>query len=285
MTVCVQTLSHPLVTVIIPSYNRGWVLKEAIDSVLSQDYPHVELIVVNDGSTDNTAQILSLYGDKINVIHQENRGVSAARNTGVSHAAGDYIAFLDSDDIWLPRKISVQIDFFNQYPRVEICQTEEVWIRNGVRVNPKKKHKKPSGEIFLPSLKLCLVSPSAVMLQKSLFTRFGGFDEDLPACEDYDLWLRISCRQPIFLIDTPLIVKRGGHPDQLSKAPGLDKYRIIALQKILREPSLSSDERDAVRQVIKEKCTIYANGCLKRGRLAEYDDYLALADKIMISPE
>ena len=218
----------PTVSVIIPTYNRGWILKDAIDSVLAQNYPGYELIVVDDGSIDNTRAILDSYGRDIIVLQQPNQGVSAARNRGISESRADLIAFLDSDDLWLPQKLTRQLAFFRSQPDAFICQTEETWVRNGVRVNPKKRHAKLSGRIFEPSLALCLVSPSAVMIRKTLFDSVGLFDEDLPACEDYDLWLRVSCRYPVFLIDEPLLIKRGGHADQLSKAAGLDKYRIQA---------------------------------------------------------
>ena len=266
----------PQVSVIIPTYNRGWIIKEAIDSVLAQDYTEFELIVVDDGSTDHTPDVLGPYTNNIKVFSQKNKGVSAARNRGIAEASGKFIAFLDSDDLWLSQKLSVQIEFFNQTPDALICQTEEVWIRNGLRVNPKKRHKKPSGMIFKPSLELCLVSPSAVMIQRSLFDRVGKFDETLPACEDYDLWLRISCRFPIHLIDAPLIIKRGGHDDQLSSRAGLDKFRIKAIEKIIKSGLLSDDQHRAAVKMLKKKCDIYAAGCRKRGREEEALYYTSL---------
>ena len=259
----------PLISVIIPTYNRGWVLKEAIDSVLAQDFNDFELIVVDDGSDDNTQDILNLYQEDIILYRQENKGVSAARNRGITMASGQYIAFLDSDDLWLAKKLSKQVAFFESNPGALICQTEETWVRRGVRVNPKKKHRKFSGMIFQKTLPLCLVSPSAVMIHHGLFEDVGLFDERFPACEDYDLWLRISCRYPIYLIDMPLIIKRGGHEDQLSKAPCLDKFRIQSLEKIITSNLLSVEQhRDAVK-TLKEKCVIYANGCARRGRFHE----------------
>jgi len=269
----------PQVSVIIPTYNRGRVIKEAIDSVLAQDYTEFELIVVDDGSTDHTSDVLDSYRNVIKVLSQKNRGVSAARNRGIAEASGKFIAFLDSDDLWLPHKLSTQVEFFNKTPDALICQTEEVWIRNGLRVNPKKRHKKPSGMIFKLSLELCLVSPSAVMIKRSLFDRVGEFDETLPACEDYDLWLRISSRFPIYLIDTPLIIKRGGHDDQLSSRAGLDKFRIKAIEKIIKSKLLSDDQHQAAVKTLKKKCDIYAAGCRKRGRIDEAQYYEALSKR------
>ena len=270
---------NPLVSVIIPTYNRGWIIKEAIDSVLAQDFKDFELIVVDDGSTDNTPEILNSYRGDILVFRQDNQGVSAARNRGIAEASGRFIAFLDSDDLWLPQKLFRQVEFFNKNPDAQICQTEETWIRKGVRVNPKKRHKKPWGMIFEPSLALCLVSPSAVMIRRSLFKKVGGFDETLPACEDYDLWLRISCRYPVCLIDTPLIIKRGGHNDQLSASPGLDKFRIKSLNKIIESDLLSKTQHRAAIKTLKQKCVIYAAGCRKRGREDEALYYTSLSDR------
>ena len=268
-----QNSENPLVSVIIPTFNRGWILKEAIDSVLAQDFTDFELIVVDDGSTDDTDQILDDYGQDLMVIRQTNQGVSAARNRGIDAAAGRLIAFLDSDDLWLPRKLSTQVAFFDANPQAVINQTEEIWIRNGVRVNPKIRHHKFSGMIFERSLALCLVSPSAVMMKRFLFDEVGLFDEDLPACEDYDLWLRISWRYPVYLIETPLIIKRGGHADQLSKAAGLDKFRIQALQKVIENEELDADARQAAVRILQEKCAIYAGGCRKRGKDSEAQYY------------
>jgi glycosyltransferase involved in cell wall biosynthesis len=264
-----KTSSTPCISVIIPTYNRCWILKEAIDSVLSQEYTDFEIIVVDDGSNDATAALLSAYGDQIKTIYQGNSGVSAARNAGILMAKGKYVAFLDSDDIWLPEKLSCQVDFFHSHAEAVICQTDEIWIRNGVRVNPKNRHKKPSGMIFEPSLQLCLVSPSAVMIKKSLFDAVGLFNEAFPACEDYDLWLRIGLYYPIYLIERHMVVKRGGHDDQLSRNPGLDRYRIQSIVKILENHQLTPAYHQAAVDVLKEKCRIYAAGCIKRGRADE----------------
>jgi glycosyltransferase involved in cell wall biosynthesis len=266
-----------LVSVINPTYNRAQWLREAVDSVLAQEYKDFELIVVDDGSTDETTPLLQEYGGSLRVLRQPNRGVSAARNAGIAEAAGNLIAFLDSDDIWLRKKLGCQVEFFKQHPEIMICQTEEIWVKNGRRVNPGKRHRKRGGMIFEPSLELCLVSPSAVMLRRELFDRVGLFDEGLPACEDYDLWLRASCRFPMGLIETPLIVKRGGHADQLSRAPGLDQYRIESIAKLLSAGILTAVQRCAAVAVLKQKCKVFAGGCRKRGRVAEADRYERLA--------
>lgn len=266
----------PTVSVVIPIYNRAWALKGAIDSVLAQDFHDFEIVVVDDGSTDNTPEILESY-QQICVVTQDHRGVSAARNAGIARAAGHLITFLDSDDLWLPGKLSAQVAFFNTHPDALVCQTEEVWIKKGIRVNPKKRHKKYSGMIFERCLELCIVSPSAVMMRRFLFDEIGGFDETLPVCEDYDLWLRVACRFPIYLIDAPLVIKRGGHPDQLSRRCCMDRFRIHALEKILESHLLSSRQYSAANAALKKKCAIYAAGCLRRGRVGEANHYLRLS--------
>jgi len=264
---------QPLVSVVVPTFNRAGQLGEAIDSVLAQTYPHWELIVVDDGSQDETPRCLAAYSHPIRTIRQENRGVSAARNRGFQAANGDLIALLDSDDYWLPDKLAVQVALFRQHPSLMLCQTEEIWVRNGRRVNPKARHRKFGGMIFEKTLPLCLISPSAVMLRRALLDEIGLFDERLPACEDYDLWLRITWKYPVGLIETPLIVKRGGHADQLSAMPELDKYRIRALVKILEQGCLSPSQSAAARAMLAQKCRIYAAGCRKRGRLEEAQYY------------
>ena len=279
-----QPQLHPLVSVIIPTFNRAWCLKKAVDSVLAQDYTHFELIVVDDGSTDGTHDLLAGYGKAVTVIEQTNQGVSAARNRGVAASTGSLIAFLDSDDYWYPQKLTAQVDFFLSNPEAFICQTEEIWIRNGKRANPKKKHQKLSGMIFEPSLALCLISPSAVMMRKPFFMKMNGFDESLPACEDYELWLRITCRYPVYLLPKPLIVKTGGHDDQLSGAAGLDKFRIHALQKILGSGFLTDSQYRAAQDMLKTKCRIYADGCIKHGRRTVAMYYSRLAEEIENKP-
>lgn len=268
----------PLVSVIIPTYNRGALVCEALDSVLGQTYGSLDVIVVDDGSTDDSFARLEAYGNRIHLIHQENKGVSGARNAGIRIASGDYIAFLDSDDLWEKDKINAQVGFFRNNPHALICQSQEIWIRNGKRVNPMNKHKKLTGMIFEPSLHLCLVSPSAVMIKRALLDEIGLFDEALLACEDYDLWLRISSRYPIYTTDEKHVIKKGGHEDQLSRAPGLDRYRIRSLLKILKQGTLNPAQAKAARDVLIEKCRIYAQGCKKRGKDQEALYYESIRD-------
>jgi len=272
----------PKVSVIIPTFNRPQKVVRAVTSVLNQSLKDFEIIVVDDSSTDNTNQALSKYMASIRYIrHPVNRGVSAARNIGIKSSVAPWIAFLDSDDYWLGEKLYHQMEFIDRNPGNVACQTEEIWIRKGRRVNQKRKHKKPSGDIFKQSLKLCLVSPSSVILKRSLFEEVGLFDETLPAAEDYDLWLRISCRYPIYLIDRELVVKEGGHEDQLSKRfTGMDRFRIRAIVKVIESGILSSDQIRAAMEELSTKCRIYGNGCIKRGKTEEGHFYLSMPERL-----
>lgn len=253
------------VSVIIPAYNRAHTLKRAIDSVLRQGAGNWELIVVDDGSTDGTRECVDAL--RMTYLYQPNRGPSAARNLGIQNSSSEFIAFLDSDDEWLPGKLAAQLRFFEENPDSLICQTEEIWIRNGRRVNPMKKHKKQGGLIFEKCLPLCIVSPSAVMMRRKFFEEAGLFDESLPACEDYDLWLRASARMPIGFIEKPYVVKYGGHADQQSKKfPVMDRFRIQAIQKILDSGVLSETQKEAAVKELKRKCEIVGRGAAKRGK-------------------
>ena len=261
----------PKVSVIIPTYNRLPMLKEAVQSVLAQDFEDFELIVVDDGSTDGTSEEMEQYGGRVKVIeHTENRGVSAARNRGILHAKGKHIAFLDSDDLWVKGKLKIQVAFLDDNPHYPLCYTDEIWIRRGKRVNPMKKHAKYSGWIFEKCLPLCIISPSSAMMRRNLFSKVGLFDEALPVCEDYDFWLRVSIRFPIFFINKKLIIKRGGHPDQLSQRSwGNDRYRVMALEKLLSEPHISQEERESVLKEMEKKCRVLSAGFLRRGNELE----------------
>jgi glycosyltransferase involved in cell wall biosynthesis len=275
----------PRVSVIIPTYNRAGLVKEAVASVLAQTYRDFELLVVDDGSTDGTLEALAPWAGAIRVLSLPvRRGVSGARNAGVAAAQGEWLAFLDADDLWLPEKLARQLAFMEAQPQLLLSQTEEIWVRQGVRVNPPRTHAKAGGDIFLRSLERCLVSPSAVLLHRRLIDAHGGFDEELLAAEDYDLWLRLAWRYEVGLLPEPLVVKRGGHPDQLSRQWGLDRYRIRALRKIMAEPELPEPYRRAARRTLQRKCAIYAQGCEKRGKVAEAQEYRQLGRWLEAQP-
>ncbi len=266
--------NHSLLSAIIPTFNRAASVVNAVRSVIDQTLPDIEIIVVDDGSTDDTAECLNReFGDRIKLLRlPRNHGVSYARNRGFELSRGAFIAFLDSDDLWLPEKSNRQLAFMRSRPDLLISQTDEIWIRNGKRVNPCQHHLKPSGSIFAECLPLCVVSPSAVMMRRRFFAAVGLFDENLPACEDYDLWLRTACRYPIELLPEKLLTKFGGHSDQLSHAiPALDRYRIKALIKLLQRNRLTPTQKEQTLTTLQKKSKIYLKGCRKRGRLQEVE--------------
>ncbi|MCB1670638.1 MAG: glycosyltransferase [Gammaproteobacteria bacterium] len=261
------------ISVIIPTFNRARALPRALNSVLSQTLPPAEVIVVDDGSTDDTAALLGSEFPSVRYLQQPNRGVSAARNLGVAVSRGHWLAFLDSDDEWFPEKLERQMELIERHPDAQVCHSDEIWIRNGRRVNPMQKHTKRGGHIFENCLPLCAMSPSSVVLRRELFEGLNGFDETLPACEDYDLWLRICSRYPVLYVDVPLLRKYGGHDDQLSRQYwGMDRFRVAALQKILGTGILDESQQQAARRTLVAKCRVLSIGALKRGRRdrAEY---------------
>jgi glycosyltransferase involved in cell wall biosynthesis len=305
------------VSVIIPTFDRIAVLPRALDSVLAQTLAPAEVIVVDDGSGDGTAEMVRREYPGVTLMQQDNRGVSAARNAGLARAAGEWIAFLDSDDEWLPRKLERQIDALapqqdgpqaplphetrepqhdgpqaplphetrepqqhrpqapqqhepDETRRFDVCHTDEIWIRNGRRVNPMRKHEKKGGWIFEHNLDMCRISPSSVLIHRDVFDAVGTFDEALPACEDYDLWLRITSRYPVRFLDERLVVKYGGHDDQLSRRyPGMDRFRVSSLEKILKSGHLDRAQARAAARALVEKVDIYLQGARKRGRHEE----------------
>lgn len=273
----------PNVSVIIPTYNRASFLPNAITSILQQTYEDYEVIVIDDGSTDETPRVLKQFEGKIKVLFQKNRGASAARNLGIQEADGNYISFLDSDDQWTRKKLQIQMQRIQEDPDIKICYTDEIWIRNGVRVNQKKRHRKYDGWFIDKMLPLCLISPSSVLIHREIFDTVGMFDEGLPVCEDYDLWLRINVRYPITFIPEPLIIKFGGHEDQLSRQYGaIDRFRVQALEKLLDNPYLKEVYRPLVIQTIRQKCRILANGCFKRGKIEQGKVFQAMIQKYQL---
>ncbi|MEJ5166724.1 MAG: glycosyltransferase, partial [Thermoanaerobaculia bacterium] len=175
-----------IISVIIPTYNRKEFLKETLDSVLKQKEVEKEIIVVDDGSTDGTYEEIKNY--PIRYFFQENKGPASARNLGILASKGKFIAFLDSDDLWLEDKLSLQLKFFKENPEYLIVHTNEIWIKDGKPLKQLKKHKKGGGDQFERSLELCVISPSSVLIKRELFDLVGLFDESFPACEDYELW-------------------------------------------------------------------------------------------------
>ena len=259
------------ISVVIPTYNRRETIGRSIDSVLNQTLFPSEIIVVDDGSTDGTCDYIQSNFPSIKLLHQPNKGVSSARNMGIRSSNSDWVALLDSDDEWFPQKLEKQVMTLSQSPDIKFCHTEEIWIRNGVRVNQMKKHQKYGGHIFYKCLDMCRISPSSVLFHQSILDDVGYFDKDLKVCEDYDLWLRITAKFPVLYIDESLIKKYGGHEDQLSRVKdGIESHRIKVLEKLIMK-KFTSVQRNAMLKTLIEKLTIFSIGAQKRGKIKAYN--------------
>lgn len=268
------------VSVVIPCFNRKKTLSRSIDSVVNQTYKPSEIIIVDDGSTDGTRDFIIKSYPNIKYFFQPKKGVSSARNKGIRESSSDWVAFLDSDDEWLPQKLEKQINQLGKYSEIFISHTNEIWIRNGVRVNQMKKHQKYGGYIFDKCLDICRISPSSVLIHKRVLKDVGVFDEALQVCEDYDLWLRITSKYSVLFERELLIVKYGGHKDQLSKVKeGIEQFRIQSLEKILALNHLTEDQFIMTKNMLVRKLSIYAKGLEKRNKF----DELALVKKKILN--
>lgn len=271
----------PRVVSVIPVRDRACFVREAIGSVVTQRYDDHALVVVDDGSGDETAAVAeeAVRGARVSatVLRRSHAGVAAARNAGVAVIDSAWIAFLDSDDLWLETKLVRQMAWIDAHPAYRIAQTEERWIDGGRHRNPRNWHRKEE-RLFPRCLERCLVSPSAVVIRRDLYEELGGFDESFRVCEDYELWLRVALDESVGLVSEQLVVKRGGHADQLSRSMwGLDRYRVAALVKLLSRSALEPVAREAVLHVIDTKCAVLAGGAARRGRHDEAERYRAVA--------
>lgn len=268
------------ISVVIPTFNRPHTLKRAVASVLKQTYTPEEIWIIDDGSTDDTTRLIASFQEKYPPLYglkTTRKGVSHARNVGIQRSQAPWVAFLDSDDEWRPEKLERQVDLLSKRPDLKIIHGEEIWIRKGRRVNPKQKHQKSGGWIFERCLPLCMISPSAVMIHQTVFDEIGRFDETLPVCEDYDLWLRISLKYEIGFIEEPIIFKFGGHDDQLSrKYVAMDYWRIIAMHRLAEQQKFSPAQKKTLAKELCRKAEILLAGYQKHDNLSDHDEIEAI---------
>ncbi len=277
-------MSKPFFSVVIPTYNRFELLKRSIDSVVNQSFKDFELIIIDDGSSDETLKYLESQGLNFLTVSEKNKpeGVSRARNIGVDKTKADWICFLDSDDVWMPLKLEEQYKFIENFPELKINYTQERWIRNGIRVNQPKNHKKGGGDQFEASLDGCIIGPSTVCLRRDLLMSWDGFREDYVVCEDYDLWLKISTNEEIGFIDTELIEKYGGHEDQLSRRyVAMDYYRVKSIKWVLDHIDLNEHKQIRAKEVLIKKAEILLKGYKKHDNLDNYDEIRYILDSIV----
>jgi len=263
------------VSVIIPTLNRINTLQRAIDSVIAQSFKSIEIIVVDNGSSDGSVNMLKKYYPTAKLIHEHKSGVSASRNKGIKYAKSPWIAFLDSDDAWDQKKLEKQINLLhNSHDKYRLIHTNEIWIRNGKRINQMKKHQKFGGYIFNECLSLCCISPSSVLIDRSIFDDMGLFNENLPVCEDYDMWLRICSKEEVLFIDEKLTFKYGGHKDQLSKSYwGMDRFRVNSIENLILNYDLNTDQKNKSMATLIKKLKIIINGAKKRNNSSVINEY------------
>ena len=263
------------VSVIIPTLNRINTLQRAIDSVIAQSFKSIEIIVVDNGSSDGSVKMLNKYYPTVKVIHEHKVGVSASRNKGIKYASSPWIAFLDSDDAWDQKKLEKQVNHLhNSHDKYRLIHTNEIWIRNGKKINQMKKHQKFGGYIFNECLSLCCVSPSSVLIDRSIFDDMGLFNENLPVCEDYDMWLRICSKEEVLFLDEKLTFKYGGHKDQLSKSYwGMDRFRVNSIENLILNYDLNTDQKNKSMATLIKKLKIIINGAKKRNNSSVINEY------------
>ncbi|MCK5736725.1 MAG: glycosyltransferase family 2 protein [Spirochaetaceae bacterium] len=275
-----------LISVIIPTFNREGLILRALDSVLTQSFRDFEILVIDDGGSDGTAELVKKRAEEHSSVpvyykHIPNKGVAAARNYGIRKSSGRWIALLDSDDEWVPEKLEKQLGFLHDNPGLSLTHTGELWIRNGVRVNPPKSYRKYGGDVFERCLPVCMIGPSTALFSRDLFEKTGGFNENFPVCEDYDFWLRVTRRYQAGYIDENLTIKYGGHADQLSTAyPAMDYWRIRSMCRILETKGLSPRRHSAVLREIEVKGKILLKGYLKHRRFEQYREVLAMINSV-----
>ena len=199
---------EPKVSIIIPTYNQSQYLEEAIESALNQTYKNIEIIIVDDGSTDNTPEVIKSFDNKIIYIQQKNKGASSARNTGIKKANGEYIAFLDADDMWLKNKLENQIKFIQNNPEIGLLGTGCYQMIDMSKMIHKKIFPAKNEILQKDLIKYNPFIQSSVMIKKDVFNSIGLYDEKFKESEDYDLWLRIAQKYKVANLEQALVTKK-----------------------------------------------------------------------------
>ncbi|WP_319475723.1 glycosyltransferase family A protein [Marispirochaeta aestuarii] len=278
-------MDNPRVSIIIPAYNRYPLLTEAVESVKAQSFRDYELIVVDDGSDDDTPRFRN--DEDVRYLQIPHCGMpGAVRNRGVEGAQGEYIAFLDSDDLWLPEKLCRQLTMLDAQPAVPLVHTREFWRRGAKTVSQKGQKHAREGNIFSDALWKCTIGPSTVLMRKAVFEELGGFDESLEVAEDYEFWLRVTSRYPVAYLDEALTVKRAGDWEQLSEKHGqIEGFRIEALFRLLEQDRLPRDRRPETLAMLKRKIRIWSSGAIKRGRNIEAKAFVDRLERLALDGE
>ena len=296
------------VSIIIPTYNRSKLLIRSLESILSQTHldtgnsrlndlnKSYEVLIIDDGSTDDTELRLNSYisqhpqqafiESKVQYIKTENHGVSHARNVGINKSNFDWLCFLDSDDEWQPEKLEQQFEFSRNNPQIKIIHCNEIWLRNNKELKQLTKHKKWGGRVFSACLPLCNIGPSTTLIHRDIFNDVGLFNEDYPVCEDYELWLRITAKYEVGLVETPLMIKHAGHNDQLSqKLKAMDEFRVSALINMRKSKDISLFEKYLLEEHIIDKTNVLIKGYQKYNNENKHLKFTALNNEALIKKE
>jgi glycosyltransferase involved in cell wall biosynthesis len=280
-------MANPMVSVIIPTFNRENYVTKAIDSVLAQTYPDYEIVVVDDGSTDNTKEVIRKYKDKIRYLYQKNQGVSSARNSGIKASRGEWIAFLDSDDEWFPDYLLYQVDQIKKTlgPRVYITNaltlSEDGTISNYFEQNNISSLFKGASSLTINKpllfvIKYRLASLITVLMKKDIVIEAGKFDERLSILEDYDLFARMSLLSSFVFINKELvyIIRRKEAINNLTSQLYSNSMRCrraseIIYKHIRKNPGLSIKERLTVNRILSANQRALGNLVFNMGKLSE----------------
>ncbi len=285
----------PQVSVIIPTYQRTQLLERAVRSVISQQGEiSYELIVVDDGSEEGVRRTNASLREELErrgvrwIQLEKNGGVAAARNTGAADATGDWIAFLDSDDVWGSDKLRAQLRFHGENPHFLVSQSTERWVRDGKAIRRPKHWQQRSGDLFAQAVERCSIGPSCVMIACEVWDELGGFDPRFRVCEDYELWLRLTARYQVGLVpdSSPAgdasVEKHAGHEGQLSiETPAMDRWRLLALQKATTQQGyFGKRQTGMIRAALRQKAEILQKGAEKRGLLRDASHYAQIGSTV-----
>ena len=227
------------VSVVIPTFNYGRWVAEAVDSALQQTLPPLEVIVVDDGSTDETAAVLAAYGDRIRLIRQTNQGPAMARNAGIAAARGDYVAFLDADDVWKPRKLELQMARFNGGPPLGFvhCGVETFDAAgNTLGVQLAGREGRVAAGLLRLDTDVVAGPGSSIVFPKAVADEIGGFDASLPCSEDWDFCYRIAARYPVGYVAEPLVRYRLHGGGIHMHIDGMERGMLQAFEKAFASP-------------------------------------------------
>lgn len=234
----------PLVSVIIPTYNSVAYVTAAVASVLAQTFADLEILVIDDGSTDETSEVMAGYGTRVRYLRQENSGVAIARNRGIAESQGEYVAFLDADDTWFPRKLELQLEALRAHIEAGVCYSAFLVVTSELKpIGVRRSERWASALEDLLLHGNVVGSICTVLAKRSLFQQAGGFDPLLSQCADWEMWVRLAARTEFVYLDEPLVTYRQHDSNMSHNAPLLEKDSLRVLEKSFAMEELSPELR------------------------------------------